>query len=169
MPFASATGFKSGVSREAGPPPLMSTPAGDCLSKRNTVQPVKPLVSSAWPILKPPISIMSISCIFFTLYQAFLLIHIFILPFPVQLPIKQADLNSPPYIQFHNYFKVCLKLFRCDWFDCVQNQSNKVYDDCGNNCLNDSVKADDSGDNTKHRISSHTDCLCISILVKHKD
>ena len=32
MPFASATGFKSGVSREAGPPPLMSTPAGQALS-----------------------------------------------------------------------------------------------------------------------------------------
>ena len=27
------------------------------------------------------------------------------LPFPVQLLIKQADLISPPYIQFHIYFK----------------------------------------------------------------
>ena len=105
IPFASATGFKSGVSREAGPPPLMSTPAGDCLSKRNTVQPVKPLVASSWPILKPPISIMSISCICFTLYHAFLLTQMLFLPFLVQLLIKQADLISPPYIQFHIYFK----------------------------------------------------------------
>lgn len=61
MPSAAAVGCKSWLSREAGPPPRTSTPAGAPRSQRITVQPVAASGSCAQPILRFSISVMAIS------------------------------------------------------------------------------------------------------------
>ena len=62
MTCAAASGLSSSLSREAGPPPRTSSPAGaPSLPSSTTVQPVPAAVFSAWPIWRLSKDVMGIS------------------------------------------------------------------------------------------------------------
>ena len=61
MTWAAIRGLSSWLSREAGPPPLTSSPARMPFSAMNTVRPVPAWAFSVWPIRMPPMSVTGIS------------------------------------------------------------------------------------------------------------